>query len=84
MKKDKHCDREKKKNRIERHDERKVIEKGLISSSLSASVATVSVPFRDKIKLALDNESLDKAIAIQPLPQVAFRDRVQLALDSLK
>ena len=48
------------------------------------SVATVSVPFRDKIKLALDNEPLDKAIAIQPLPQVAFRDRVQLALDSLK
>ena len=84
IKKDKHCDREKKKNRIERHDERKVIEKGLISSSLSASVATVSVPFRDKIKLALDNESLDRAIAIQPLPQVAFRDRVQLALDSLK
>ena len=30
------------------------------------SVATVFVPFRDKIKLALD-----KAIAIQTLPQVA-------------
>ena len=82
--KDKLSDKEKKRSFIEGYDERKVIENGSISSNLTISVANVSLPFRDKIKLALGNEPLSKPIATQALPQVAFRDRIQLALDSLK